>query len=68
MQNAGVGHLLQQFGSRRTICDLATGQKKGDGTAEAIGQGMDFRRAPASRMTDRLGVFPLLRRRPIDAP
>lgn len=58
MNDARWRHLLQQCRSSGTIRDLATGQKKGDRPAVAIGQGMDLGRAPTARAANRLVLLP----------
>lgn len=45
-------------GGGGAIGNLSAGQQERDGAAEAIGQRVDFRRAPAARAADRLILFP----------
>lgn len=54
MKDARWRHLLQQCRSSGAIRDLATGQKKGDRSTLAVGQGMDLGRAPTARAANRL--------------
>jgi len=48
----------QHIGCRGDVGILAWGQMKGDRPAERVAQRVDFRRAPAARAADRLGVLP----------
>lgn len=58
MQDAGLGHCVEQRIGGSAIGDLAAGQQEGDRAAERIGQGVDFRGATATRATNRLRPFP----------
>jgi hypothetical protein len=60
MQDFSAGHLVEQGIGGGAVGDLAAGQQKGDRAAEAIGQRVDFRRAPAAGTADRLREFPPL--------
>ena len=60
VQDFGGRHLVEQRIGCGAVGDLSTGQQKRDGTAEAIGQRVDFRRPPAARTADRLREFPPL--------
>lgn len=60
MQDFGGGHLVEQRIGGGAVGDLAAGQQKRDGAAEAIGQRVDFSRAPAAGTADRLREFPPL--------
>ena len=58
MYQTRLRQLLQQRISRRAIGDVAASQQEGDGPTQAIGQRVDFRRAPAARAADRLILLP----------
>ena len=60
VQDFSRAHPVEQDVGRYAIGDLAAGQQERDRTAEAIGQGVDFRRPSATRAADRLGKFPPL--------
>jgi hypothetical protein len=60
MQDFGARHLVEQSIGGSAVGDLAAGQQERDRAAEAIGQGMDFRRSPAAGTADRLREFPPL--------
>lgn len=53
---SGVDLVEQRIGGG-AIGDLAAGQQERDGTAEAIGQRVNFRRPPAAGAADRLREF-----------
>ena len=60
MQDFGSGHLVEQGIGGSAVGDLAAGQQERDGSAEAIGQRVDFRRPPAAGTPDRLRELPPL--------
>ena len=61
VQNVAMRKLFEQLGAGCAIGDLSTREHECDRTALAVGQRMDFRRAPAARSADglvRLPPFP----------
>lgn len=60
MQGRRLGHLVEQGVGGNTARDLAASQQERDQTAEAIGERVELRGAPAARTADRLGEFPPL--------
>lgn len=60
MQYRRLGHLVVQGVGGNTVCHLAAGQQERDRAAEAIGERVDLRGAPAARTADRLSEFPPL--------
>ena len=60
VQDRRFGHLVEQGVGGGAVGHLAASQQEGDRAAEAIGQRMDLRGAPAARSTDRLGELPPL--------
>ena len=60
MQDLRGGHLVEQGIGGSAVRHLAAGQQERDGTAEAIGQRVDFRGSSAAGAADRLAEFPPL--------
>jgi hypothetical protein len=68
IEGVGCEHLVEQRVGGDAIRHLAAGQEERDRTAEVVGEGVDFRGAPAARTTDRLIDLPLFRPRHCDEP
>ena len=60
VQDFGRTHSVEQDIGGHAIRYLAAGQQERDRAAEAVGQGMDFRRPSPARAADRLTEFPPL--------
>ena len=57
-QDGGRGHLVEQCIRDDAVRHLAPGQEERNRAAELIGEGVDFRGAPAARAADRLIDLP----------
>jgi len=60
VQDRRFGHLVEQGVGGNTVSHMAAGQQERDRAAEAVGQRVDLRGAPAARAADRLGELPPL--------
>ena len=58
MEDRGGAHAFEQGIGRHAVGDLAAGQQEGDGTAETIGQRVDFDGSPVARAADGLRELP----------
>ena len=55
---SGAGGALQQRGGDGDVGDVARRQREGEGSADGIGEGVDFGRLAAARGPDRLRAAP----------